>query len=229
MVASTLVHDYSASELKKCPLQPCDFTFIYRNTEYFLHLRKAHANVYTCNFCQKHFSSQYRLSYHVERSGHAAIHCHHDGCGRVFSRADTYQRHLRTHQKDAQRFPCTYCKKYRGENGFKRKDHLRQHVRNYHHIEDVESGTQLLLNSSRKYACPCMACPQYRQNPFRGPFKKFSEYMAHMKSVHNESDYPCPEPNCERVDGKGYFRKADLRTHLRKIHGTDGALAGDQV
>ena len=43
--------------------------------------------------------------------------------------------HERTHRKNARRFQCHYCKKYRGKNGFSRKDHLASHVKNYHHID----------------------------------------------------------------------------------------------
>lgn len=42
-----------------------------------------------------------------------------------------------------------------------------------------------------------------------------------MRTVHDESDFPCPRPGCDRINGKGYYRKADLRSHLRKVHGVD--------
>ena len=41
--------------------------------------------------------------------------------------------------------------------------------------------------------------------------------------------FPAPRPGCDRVNGKGYFRKADFRAHLRKVHGTDSALPDDDA
>jgi hypothetical protein len=45
-----------------------------------------------------------------------------------------------------------------------------------------------------------------------------------MRTVHDESEFSCPQAGCVRVNGKGYFRDYDLRAHLRKVHGTDGSF-----
>jgi hypothetical protein len=47
-----------------------------------------------------------------------------------------------------------------------------------------------------------------------------------MRTVHDESEFPCLQPGCDRINAKGYFRKSDLRAHLRKFHGTDGFSGG---
>lgn len=47
-----------------------------------------------------------------------------------------------------------------------------------------------------------------------------------MRTVHDESEFPCLQPGCDRINAKGYFRKSDLRAHLRKVHGTDGFSGG---
>ena len=150
--------------------------------------------------------------------------CKHEGCEKKFSRLDTYQRHQRTHQEDAKRFPCKYCKKYRGKNAFGRKDHLTQHVRGYHHINE---GGQGETPYDRKW-CPKKDCidtipsmADYRQP---GVFRSPKEWFKHVRTVHDESEYSCPQHGCDRVNGKGYFREADLRAHLRKVHGTDGTF-----
>ncbi|KAI4938755.1 uncharacterized protein J4E92_000036 [Alternaria infectoria] len=148
----------------------------------------------------------------------------HEGCEKQFSRLDTYQRHQRTHREDSKRFPCKYCKKYRGKNGFKRKDHLTQHVRNYHHIGE---GDQVCKLDDRKW-CPKKECPESRPASVddwqQGAFATSKEWVKHMRTVHDESGFSCPQAGCDRINGKGYFRPADLRIHLRKAHGTDGSF-----
>lgn len=36
--------------------------------------------------------------------------------------------------KHPQYYPCQYCRHHRGDNGFRRRDHLAQHMRNYHQL-----------------------------------------------------------------------------------------------
>ncbi|EUC51009.1 hypothetical protein COCMIDRAFT_62707, partial [Bipolaris oryzae ATCC 44560] len=120
----------------------------------------------------------------------------------------------REHQDDAPRFPCRYCRKYRGSKGFKRRDHLIQHVRNYHHIGENDRDENW---SYGRYWCRNLGCAHKAGKD--GIFSTSREYIKHMRTIHDESEFPCPQPGCDRVNSKGYFRKADLRTHLRKVHG----------
>jgi hypothetical protein len=133
---------------------------------------------------------------------------------------------MKEHLDDVKRFPCKYCKKYRGQNGFKRKDHLTQHLRGYHHIGEGEGKFRYEFPLYDKTFCRHPDCPESQNNWVRRgvAFKKVSDCTTHMKTVHNESDFPCPEPGCDRVGGKGYFRKVDLRRHITKVHGTDDKL-----
>ena len=81
----------------------------------------------------------------------------------------------------------------------------------------------------RTSSCPHEGCPEYRAgftSREDAPFKTVSEKTAHMKKEHNESEFPCTVAGCDRVDGKGYFRKVDLRKHMKKVHGID-RLEGD--
>ncbi|EMD90784.1 hypothetical protein COCC4DRAFT_159232 [Bipolaris maydis ATCC 48331] len=135
----------------------------------------------------------------------------------------------RKHRDDAKRFPCKYCKKYRGSNGFKRRDHLVQHVRNYHHIGEDSRGHY----DAYALWCPSIGCSDHADSPNnvgkRQAFHNSTQYIKHLRTVHDQSDLPCPQPGCDRVNSKGYFRPADLRNHLRKVHGTDGSLGGDRI
>ncbi|KAF2865465.1 hypothetical protein BDV95DRAFT_586467 [Massariosphaeria phaeospora] len=219
-----------------CRMKPCTFkTYSYANEFYYDHMRTDHPDTHTCDECTQSFRSQVQLNFHASDMGHAAFKCRHTNCGKTFARLDTYDRHQKSHDEDAPRHPCKYCKKYRGLNGFKRKDHLTQHLRGYHHIgEHVINGHEAW---GRTLACPHKDCPEYRESQYwedrtfvwnDRAFTKRADYVSHMRKIHDESEFSCPEFGCDRVGKKGYFRRADLRTHLKKVHGTDGSFAGDE-
>lgn len=214
--------------MRKCVIDCCAFRYTRGDmSSYKRHLQESHVKIFACDECAYVGKSQYEVQLHASRQGHTAFACTHDDCEKKFSRLDTYQRHQRTHREDAKRFPCKYCRKYRGSKGFKRRDHLTQHVRNYHHI-DQDKPIETI--HERRW-CPKEECPESRptfttyNSP--GAFASSKEWIKHMRTVHDDSGFPCPRPGCDRVNGKGYFRKADLRAHLRKVHGTDGALSDD--
>ena len=139
-------------------------------------------------------------------------------------------RHMLQHRPDIPRFPCTFCRKYRGHNGFKRKDHLTQHIRNYHHVELNDDGRSMVL--PLKHArCPHEECLQHGnrnrsdKNDYwsiakdgEPPFKTQSALTNHLKLVHDESPFPCMKAGCTRVGGRGYSRKCDLFKHVKREH-----------
>jgi hypothetical protein len=209
--------------IKKCGIQFCSFRYVTAQ-DGKQHMQNMHHGMTSCDQCQEVFMSTWDLEQHASDFGHTAFICKQEDCEKGFTRPDTYNRHRRTHQEDARRFPCKYCKKYRGKNGFKRKDHLTQHVRNYHHIGEDEA----FLDYDRRW-CPKADC--IKSNPsgkldLSTPraFQSSKKWIDHMRTEHDESKFSCPQPGCDRVNGKGYFRKNDLRTHLRKVHGTDGSF-----
>ncbi len=55
-------------------------------------------------------------------------------CGSAFSRLYVLNRHLRAFNFNTPQYPCKYYKRHRGQDGFRRLDHLRQHIRNHHHM-----------------------------------------------------------------------------------------------
>jgi hypothetical protein len=189
------------------------------------HMQTMHRYTHTCDQCLEVFELSWNLDSHALQSGHTTFICKQEDCEKGFSRLDTYSRHQRSHQKDARRFPCKYCRKYRGKNGFKRSDHLTQHIRNYHHIENEKDKMNRLYD--RKW-CPKADCTESRPagviDFFAQAFPSSKEWINHMRTDHDESQFSCPQPGCDRVNGKGYFRGADLRSHLRKVHGTDGSF-----
>ncbi|KAK3060324.1 hypothetical protein LTS18_008798, partial [Coniosporium uncinatum] len=70
--------------------------------------------------------------------------CPESGCSRVFKRKADCQRHVDcVHRADRLRLhPCTVRRCSRGgDNGFKRKDHLTEHMRNFHHQQIPKRNT----------------------------------------------------------------------------------------
>jgi len=186
------------------------------------HEREEHPYLYRCFECESEGNSINNLEDHALKTGHATFLCPEGGCGSTFSRYDVMKRHYLNHTADAQRFPRPHCKMYRGKNGFKRKDHLTQHLRGYHHAGEDKSGLRYGERS-----CPHEDCSANRGRVDRDgtscslhnhAFKKISDWTAHMKGVHDESLFPCTIPGCDRTGGKGYFRQRDLTKHISKLH-----------
>lgn len=101
--------------------------------------------------------------------------------------------------------------RYRGESGFKRKDHLAQHIRNYHHI-DLNAQDPNNENPE-DYSCTFEGCEKTGFNAFE------SEKLlkAHLKKEH-PSPYQCSYPGCHRIGTKGWMRERDMVKHMRKEH-----------
>lgn len=181
----------------------------------------AHPN--TCMECLESFEKPYLLYDHCRDESHAIFMCK---CGKRFTRDDVLFRHVRSTQPDLQKHACPYCKSRPGGKSFKRKDHLTQHIRGYHH-----RGTEIKISPYRTrldYLCPHSDCLQYRGPDFldlpyetrrqNKPFASRQEFRQHMRTVHDEAPYPCDVRGCLRVGGKGYFRRLDLIKHRKREH-----------
>ncbi|KAF2140768.1 uncharacterized protein K452DRAFT_51003 [Aplosporella prunicola CBS 121167] len=201
-----------------CSVHGCSLTFTV-GSGVSRHVRRDHPEMKSCRQCGQGFPFITSLSEHAASTGHAAFACTVEGCESAFSRFDVLRRHQESHQSVTARFPCKYCKRHRGADSLKRRDHLTQHLRNYHHMGVDEV-------SSNQRSCPHDGCPESRPDIYDMPywkrdhaFKKSAEYIAHMRKVHKESDFPCTEPGCNRGGPKGYFRERDLLKHKAKEHG----------
>lgn len=169
-------------------------------------------------------------------TGHAALICPVDNCQSTFSHRDVLERHKIIHSITTTRYPCDICRKYRGQDGFKRKDHLTQHIRDYHH-HHISVACKLYNASSDVFFCPQKDCEMYNYEAFTESggrkgvmlletrvFKQTSDFTAHMRKAHDHSPFPCPEPGCPRIGGKGYFRLRELFKHQQKDHATTEAV-----
>lgn len=173
----------------------------------------------TCMECSQSFEFARQLFYHCTDESHAAFMC---TCGERFTRSDVLNRHVNTHQPEPPKYQCPYCKSRRGGKSFKRKDHLTQHIRGYHHIGTESS------DSSGFHLCPHSNCEQYREPAYidslglniygSSPFLNLKEFTKHMRTVHDDTPYPCDVSGCSRVRGKGYLRRMDLIKHRKREH-----------
>jgi uncharacterized Zn-finger protein len=196
------------------------------------HSRLEPTSPYQCVECKQSLPTKADLLRHGKAQQHRPYGCE---CGIFFSRLDVLNRHLKSFGTDIPLYPCKYCRRHRGENGFRRLDHYKQHVRNYHHhdAEDQVSASAESPAASWKnqYVFPVCThpdCPKFRAPEFQQlsrsakeadkPFQTQSEYTKHMRDEHNECLYPCDVGGCERVGRKGYFREKDMIKHRREQH-----------
>ncbi|CAG8960729.1 hypothetical protein HYFRA_00002265 [Hymenoscyphus fraxineus] len=81
----------------------------------------------TCSSCYTVFGSNTSLQDHSKQSGHSSYKC---TCGSGFSRIDSLNRHIRDFLPGI--YACTFCTRHVGNNAFRRKYHLIQHLKGYH-------------------------------------------------------------------------------------------------
>jgi hypothetical protein len=93
-----------------------------------------------CSECGLEFENLQGLDKHSRSSLHKAWRCNEPGCGKTYARRDTFLRHRTKHTDSAH--PCNVCFRSNKHKVFKRKDHLKEHMRNCHsHSVD---GTRLV-------------------------------------------------------------------------------------
>ncbi|KXH42357.1 hypothetical protein CNYM01_03946 [Colletotrichum nymphaeae SA-01] len=219
-----------------CSFPGCRVTFHWK-TEYDDHRRQhidGHkrvetGNPFACAECSVKFKNKSKLQEHANEAQHNPFAC---SCGKNFARLDVLNRHLDSLGTDLPKFPCQFCKSHRGENGFRRRDHLLQHVRGYHKFE-AEGKIEDIMSSRRgKYQTPPVChfadCLHHRDENFKTlsreeqirskPFETQSQYTKHMKNAHDFTQYPCTVRGCSKTGAKGYAREKDLIKHRQKDH-----------
>ncbi len=188
-----------------------------------------------CQECNTQFRNRTALDGHAKQAQHAPYLCL---CGVTFSRFDVMNRHIDKFSP-RMRHPCPYCTRFSGLEAFPRRDHLTQHLRNFHNI-DISDGTQDSQPPAKKrigrnkiLSCPHEGCVYHSQTTAMPPnppgnqdqivFRKRQEFTQHLREVHNESLFPCNILGCDRNGGRGFFRKRDLLKH-QKGHGQESTL-----
>lgn len=83
-----------------------------------------------CSECEEVFENLQNLERHTKSSSHRSWRCEETGCGKTYSRRDTFVRHQAKHRENS--FTCQFCRRSGKIKPFKRKDHLREHIRHCH-------------------------------------------------------------------------------------------------
>ncbi|KAL2352376.1 hypothetical protein BJ546DRAFT_849622 [Cryomyces antarcticus] len=130
------------------------------------------------------------------------------GCTKRYGRRDVFLRHCSTH-KASVRYPCPLCQKYDGPQAFKRRDHLQQHMLNYHDIPPTELTPGF---------CPNNSCSFSQSNAECRVFRTRKEYDSHLREAHGKGTFECAWPGCQRVGKRGYARESDLIKHRQRKH-----------
>jgi general transcription factor IIIA len=216
-----------------CTVPGCtELSFGYAKASDVNHYRIAHGELkYECAQCGLLFDTTVLLDEHGGETMHNAYVCQYPGCKSESTRFNDLIRHQLTHMKNSPRHSCPHCHTYRGNNGFRRKDHLQQHIRNYHHIGELEQFHLCLLcnnfltldkltdhfrhqHNSLPFFCPHKLCDRVGMNGFETERLK----KAHLKKYH-PSEFQCSEPGCDRAGTKGWMRKRDMVKHMKNAHG----------
>lgn len=197
------------------------------------HRRSDIVDSLTCVECNESFTTNAKLERHANSHQHSPFACI---CGIRFARIDVLYRHIDSFGLEMPKFPCAYCKRHRGKDGFRRRDHLVQHLRGYHKFdsEQVEGACpKAQTKESREIlVCPWESCDAYRDSGFwslpvlqriqRRPFQSQSEYAKHMREVHKKTPFPCTVAGCNRTKERGYMREKDLKKHMSDKHPNAG-------
>lgn len=220
-----------------CDVSGCDYASV-SLTHLITH--KSHSHIadhrqvigdvpFACLECKEAFHTQTQLQAHANTHQHSPFAC---VCSKTFARVDVLNRHIDSFSKDIPKFPCSYCKGHRGKDGFRRKDHLVQHLRGYHKFDSEEIRKECPEVNLRYlpdvFVCPLHGCESHPDEDFRSldswqqveqaPFKTRAEYSKHMREVHDETPFPCIVFRCDRVGAKGYLRAKDLKKHISGKH-----------
>ncbi|KAI1497000.1 hypothetical protein F5X99DRAFT_398461 [Biscogniauxia marginata] len=210
---------------------PRDLLWTHKHTPHVSghHRVNGHPTLFACAECNESFKSQEELQLHGHTRQHSPFAC---SCGAKYVRIDVFDRHIKSLSKDGPRYPCSFCRRYRGKHGFRRRDHLVQHLRGYHKLdeEEIEKACPKERSSAFRQilTCPYQGCESYREESFctlsqeeqvaQRPFNKQADYSKHMKEVHKETPFPCTVAGCDRVRAKGYMRENDFMKHLADKH-----------
>jgi hypothetical protein len=166
--------------------------------------------------------SKANLLRHATEFQHRPYACE---CGGQYSRLDVPNRHLNTFAIYEPKFPCTFCRLHRGPDGFRRADHLAQHLTNYHNHESERKVRSSWYNFP---VCPHPNCPQHRDESFtklllrmqqgRNPFPFNLRLPSICGMSTTNPNFLVMYLDVSVLGEKGYSRQKDLKKHREDTH-----------
>ncbi|KAI1842763.1 hypothetical protein JX266_011084 [Neoarthrinium moseri] len=183
-----------------------------------------------CVECGEICPNRAQLQGHSIEMQHSPFRC---ACGVKFARLDVLHRHIDSYANAMPKFPCSFCKRHRERRGFRRRDHLVQHLRGYHKFDSKEINQAVPAARERTIewvlpVCSHSGCEHHRGESFyelsqqeqiqQRPFGKRSELTKHLKDDHGETPFPCDVPGCDKIGAKGYVREKDCMKHRVAKH-----------
>ncbi|KAH9898664.1 hypothetical protein F4778DRAFT_782781 [Xylariomycetidae sp. FL2044] len=184
------------SEIPRSPLGSNDTIHVSANETRHGRLTRsptAGASRIYCFQCNTPLEDDTQLAKHANTTKHRSYGCI---CGEKFTTLFALSRHL----PKVPEFHCEYCQARTGEHGFKRCDHLRQHLRLYHKIHNDAN-----LPSGRKHVVPVRS----------GNLSVEAQYLNHQSPT-------AAEHHCDYCDPSRAFEGHDaLVQHLKDYHKMD--------
>lgn len=227
-----------------CPNSSCAKDFL-RDSHLKHHIKSQHSDVrdYVCDWdgCGKSFITGTRLRRHnAVHKGENKIRCVIIGCGQVFRKHGTLQKHIKVVHEGKSPFVCT-LQSEEGEDcgtGFDAASKLKSHEGRVHggkrfwctlcSSNTQENGigtdqetlgmrfstyTELQAHLGREHPPTCTDCGLQ--------CKSQRELKAHVDILHGSfgvderRTHACPEPEC----GRGFTKKGNLNAHIKTVHG----------
>jgi hypothetical protein len=135
-----------------------------------------------CSACSRAFSNLTALDKHTQSTSHKAWRCQETGCGKSYARRDTFLRHRSKHSDNSH--SCVNCLLDGKEKVFKRKDHLREHIRSCHSKgNDGTRFVQVLCPSwTTKLTVSVRMVNDHARDPAMGASRSRSHSRASVKS-----------------------------------------------
>nr|POE77689.1 transcription factor iiia [Quercus suber] len=193
-----------------CEEDDCDKTF-QRKEHLTRHVKDKHSNErpHTCSYlitnesgdsvqCAKSFHTAAKLKRHVAaHEEKEQTKCSEPGCGKIFRRQETLQRHILQDHLGEKAFRCThFCQETEEQcaQAFETIGHLKGHIKRVH-TAPVTRHYCDICNSQRSWSSAQSSSPDYDGSTTpartgRSGFASYADLQVHIKLVHPPS---CPD------------------------------------